>query len=282
MELTMETKINYLFRLSVGIIFYLILMTSCDPGNAPEISSDPLFPTQVGNIWYFERFEVNSKGEIVGNKVYTDSLVITGKNIIGNKQSYLITFYREGEQTHSGYLFCSNGQIQLYSTFLIPLLPVDTTKCYTALTKQWQTICDLRESKWKITDSIAEMLPTIISDGKGGYKTETSLNAYTVDIEGSLANIAIGGTKINGETRKGFQFCFKGGRIFRIITPENVKLKKSEGLEYFDNDRAVFLDKINLYITYTPGIGITEIFEDYAYGPHPKRYISKLKSVKLQ
>jgi hypothetical protein len=280
MELAMETKTNYLFRLSVAIIFYLLLITSCDSGNAPEISSDPLFPTQVGNIWYFERFEVNSKGEIVGDKVYTDSLVITGKSIIGDKQSYLITFYREGDQTHSGYLFCSSGQIQLYSTFLIPLAPVDTTKCYTALTKQWQKICDLRESKWKITDSIPDLRPTLISDEKGDYKTEVNLSAYLVDIEGSLANIVE--TKINGETRKGFQFCFKGGRIFRIITPGNLKLRKSDELEYFDNDRAVFLDKINLYITYTPGIGITEIFEDYAYGPHPKRYISKLKSVKLR
>lgn len=277
MELAMETKINYLFRLSVAIIFYLLLITSCDPGNAPEISSDPLFPTQIGNTWYFERFEVNAEGHIVGDKVYSDSLVITGKSTIDNIQSYLITFYREGEQTHSGYLFCSNGQIELYSTFLIPLLPADTTQCYTALTKQWQKICDLRENKWKITDSVPDMRPSLVIDGKGGFKTDTNLSAYIVDIEGSLANIVE--TQINGETRKGFQFCFKGGRIFRTITST---LKKSEGLEYFDNDRAVFLDKINLYITYTPGIGITEIFENYAYGPHPKRYLSKLKSVKLR
>lgn len=275
----METKINYLFRISVAIIFYSFLITSCDSGNAPEISSSPLFPTQVGNIWYFERFEVSPKGEIIGNKAYTDSLVITGKNTIDNKQAYLITFYREGEQIHSGYLYCSNGQIELYSTFLIPLLPADTTQCYTVLTKQWQKICDLREGKWEITDSVAEMFPALIIDGKGGYKTDTNLNAYVVDIEGSLANIVE--TQINGETRKGLQFRFRGSRIFRIITPEK-KLRKSEELEYFDNDRAVVLDKINLYITYTPGIGITEIFEDYAYGPHPKRYLSKLKSAKLR
>ncbi len=276
----METKIHYLFRLSIAIVSYLLLITSCDSGNAPEISNEPLFPTQVGNTWYFERFEVGPEGKIVGNKVYIDSLVITGKSIINNIQSYLITFYREGEQTHSGYLFCSSGQIQLYSTFLIPLLPADTTKCYTALTKQWQKICDLRESHWKITDSITDIFPIIIDDGKRGHKTETTLTAYIVDIEGSLANIVE--TQINGEIRKGFQFRFKGSRIFRIIIPGTEKLQKSEGLEYFDNDRAVYLDKINLYITYTPGIGITEIFEDYAYGPHPKRYISKLKSVKLR
>ena len=231
-----------------------VIFNSCKPLTGPdEITFRNIFPAKVNNYWVYK----TTWQDKFFNGVYTDSLVITSVLTTGTIPVVALSYYRDGKLYDTLEAKISLNAVDFYTQLLTPFLGASYNQCICLSKSRWVSLAIDSVGGVEVRDSLeGDSYPSLSEDppGSGNYVTVISRTAWIIDLFTiKLANKSFALDNRNHVTH---EFNLNGYIDYLITEPKNITFKKTGGCQFFDNDRRLRFNQLNMNMSFVTGIGI--------------------------
>jgi len=157
------------------------------------------------------------------------------------------------------------NKIYMRAMILEPLLDTVFCGCNFKWKMNWRLIANF-DNLWNSTDTLTgDMYPSLVDDGKGGYKTVMTRTYHQIDLSGDKG-VFEKMKLFDGNTYDAYSYKFSGRWLYKIDTNYvNIQFKRNPDWRYID-DYTVIYEDMSLVMNFSKNIGIVStngIIRDY-------------------
>lgn len=215
------------------IVLSGIMFNSCsDDANKPSETKE-LFPHTNGSYWIYTRAYVEDGQD----KSTTDSVVISGTEVVLNQTASKYSAYNEGTLLENYYRYSVDSKL-----YALPseLLPADIMRLIPSqiLPQAWVVIADDKGTTWDMFSFDVTQIPLDL----GGASAVLNGQIKVTGTKGTTMNV-----EVNGSSKSAQEF------VTRITYTGTVNYSGANlPLEFSVETKSFFVDKIGLVKTETP------------------------------
>lgn len=159
---------------TISIFFALsvLFLLSCSEENSVNNTKFDILPMTVGNFWVYNTAFLDSNGTQLPFTDTKDSVVVSGTELIGGKDSYEMTTYSNnfGDYREVGkmYYYTEGEKLFLWSDYLKSFFKGFPINLDNLIKSEWLQIVNREDDYWKISEyelNDIEIIPSLLFSG---------------------------------------------------------------------------------------------------------------------
>lgn len=143
-------------KLCTLLAITVLLTISCTDDNSVDNSKFVILPMVIGNYWVYNTALLDSNGEQMPFTDIKDSIVVTGNELIGGKESQEMTTFSNnlGDYRESGkmYYYSEGEKLFIWSDYLKSFFRGFPINMDNLINSEWLQIVNRDDDYWKISE----------------------------------------------------------------------------------------------------------------------------------